>query len=166
MCCVLVVVCDLVPWPGIEPRPPALGVQSLSHWTIRQVPGDLFLWWTLYPGSLAKNLLSINRATPKEASFHTRFRNWNREWIMINILCRIWELLVFFDIHSLPFSYKELSPAAHLPLTFFLFLPKILTLDENIWGLLSQPIHFYRAFVTFLSSISPFFSPSLLNYSR
>ena len=28
---------DLVPQPGIEPRPPALGVQSLSHWTIREV---------------------------------------------------------------------------------------------------------------------------------
>ena len=23
----------LVPWPGIEPRPPALGVQNPSHWT-------------------------------------------------------------------------------------------------------------------------------------
>ena len=29
---------DLVPLPGIEPRPPALGVQSLSHWTTREVP--------------------------------------------------------------------------------------------------------------------------------
>ena len=29
---------DLAPWLGIEPRPPALGVQSLSHWTIREVP--------------------------------------------------------------------------------------------------------------------------------
>ena len=28
---------DLVPQPGIEPRPPALGLQSLSHWTIREV---------------------------------------------------------------------------------------------------------------------------------
>ena len=26
---------DLVPWPGIEPRPPALGVQSLSYWECR-----------------------------------------------------------------------------------------------------------------------------------
>ena len=36
---------DLVPWPGIEPRPLALGVQSLSHWTTREVPflGDLLL---------------------------------------------------------------------------------------------------------------------------
>ena len=24
---------DLVPWPRIEPRPPALGVQHLRHWT-------------------------------------------------------------------------------------------------------------------------------------
>ena len=28
----------LVLCPGIEPRPPALGVQSLSHLTIREVP--------------------------------------------------------------------------------------------------------------------------------
>ena len=28
---------DLVPWPEIKPRPPALGVQSLSHWTTRKV---------------------------------------------------------------------------------------------------------------------------------
>ena len=34
---------DLVPWPGIEPRPPALEAQSLSHWTTREVPG-LFSW--------------------------------------------------------------------------------------------------------------------------
>ena len=32
---------DIVPWPGIEHAPtltPTLGVQSLSHWTTRQVP--------------------------------------------------------------------------------------------------------------------------------
>ena len=29
---------DLVPWPGIEPGPPALGAQSLSHWTTREIP--------------------------------------------------------------------------------------------------------------------------------
>ena len=28
---------DLVPWPGIKPRPPALGAQSLGHWTTREV---------------------------------------------------------------------------------------------------------------------------------
>ena len=29
---------DLVPWPGIEPGPPALEVQNLSHWTTKEVP--------------------------------------------------------------------------------------------------------------------------------
>ena len=29
---------DLVPWPGIEPRPSALGVCSLNHWTTGEVP--------------------------------------------------------------------------------------------------------------------------------
>ena len=28
---------DLVPQPGIKPRPPALGVWCLSHWTTREV---------------------------------------------------------------------------------------------------------------------------------
>ena len=28
---------NLVPWPGMELRPPALGAQSLSHWTTTEV---------------------------------------------------------------------------------------------------------------------------------
>ena len=34
---------ELVPWPGIEPVPPALGVQSLSCWTTRKVSPCLAL---------------------------------------------------------------------------------------------------------------------------
>ena len=34
---------DLVPGPGIEPVPPALGAQSLTHWTTREVPPRLFM---------------------------------------------------------------------------------------------------------------------------
>ena len=34
---------DLVPWPGIKPRPPALGAQSFSHWTTREVSLSVFL---------------------------------------------------------------------------------------------------------------------------
>ena len=33
---------DLVPWPGIEPRSPALGARSLNHWTTREVPNFTF----------------------------------------------------------------------------------------------------------------------------
>ena len=32
----------LVPWPGIEPTPPAVEVQSLNHWTTKEV------WWLLF----------------------------------------------------------------------------------------------------------------------
>ena len=34
---------DLVPWPGIEPRPPALEAQSLNCWATMEVPGGFFL---------------------------------------------------------------------------------------------------------------------------
>ena len=33
----------LAPRPGIEPMPPALGAQSLNHWTTREVPAFFFL---------------------------------------------------------------------------------------------------------------------------
>ena len=35
---------DPGPWPGREPRPPALGMYSLNHCTTREVPGRIFLW--------------------------------------------------------------------------------------------------------------------------
>ena len=39
---------DLVPWPGMEPRPSALGMWSLSHWSTREGPADLILSTTIY----------------------------------------------------------------------------------------------------------------------
>ena len=59
---------DLVPWPGIEPRTPALGAQSLSHWTTREVPYRVFLITKRrdmqegrrkYPGMSALELIHI-----------------------------------------------------------------------------------------------------------
>ena len=38
---------DLAPWPGIEPRPPALGVQSLSHWKHQGSPYPFICWWNI-----------------------------------------------------------------------------------------------------------------------
>ena len=43
---------DLVPQPGIKSRPPALGLQSLSHWTTREVPREGFSrYWMLGAGA-------------------------------------------------------------------------------------------------------------------
>ena len=33
----------LIPWPGMEPSPPALEAQSLNQWITREVPGLGFL---------------------------------------------------------------------------------------------------------------------------
>ena len=40
---------DLVPWPGMEPGPPALGAQSLNHWTTREVPWGCLLMAKPWP---------------------------------------------------------------------------------------------------------------------
>ena len=34
---------NLIPWPGIEPRPSAVKDQSCNHWTTRELPTALFL---------------------------------------------------------------------------------------------------------------------------
>ena len=49
---------DLVPWPGIEPESPALGAQSLSHWTIREAP--LHLFFSCFLWSIISIVLSWN----------------------------------------------------------------------------------------------------------
>ena len=37
---------DLVPWPGIKSGPPALGAQSLSHWTTKSHISGTDIQWT------------------------------------------------------------------------------------------------------------------------
>ena len=47
----------LVPQPGIEHTPPALGAQSLNHWTTREV-----LSWTFWKASLVAQVVKNLRA--------------------------------------------------------------------------------------------------------
>ena len=46
----------LLPWPGIEPMPPAVEAWSLNHWTTTEFPGQSFLSsdgsWSLWASSL------------------------------------------------------------------------------------------------------------------
>ena len=39
---------DLYPQPGVEPRPPELGTQSLSPWITREVPRAALTWGDSY----------------------------------------------------------------------------------------------------------------------
>ena len=47
---------DLVPWPGIEPRSPALGAWSLSHWTTMEVPRTRLFYKSHFLLLVGKNL--------------------------------------------------------------------------------------------------------------
>ena len=38
----------LIPWPGIQPGPMAVKVQSPNHWTAREFPNILFLLFTIH----------------------------------------------------------------------------------------------------------------------
>ena len=55
---------DLAPWPGIEPRPPALGAWRLSHWITREV-----LQWPIFVYNNIVNRCEL-RTQPKIYSFN------------------------------------------------------------------------------------------------
>ena len=55
---------DLVPWPSIEPKPPALGVWSLNGWTTREVPAVGTSNWHPDPGIYLAWPLNMNRCSP------------------------------------------------------------------------------------------------------
>ena len=70
-CGLLVVACmwDLAPRPGIEPGPPALGVQSPTHWTTREVPGISILNRVPREGSTEK-VTSLQRPKGEKGESH------------------------------------------------------------------------------------------------
>ena len=62
---------DLVPRPGIEPRPPALWVRSLTHWTTREVPGHCdFIYLLTYPCNQPISPTLVPDPGPFPALFH------------------------------------------------------------------------------------------------
>ena len=69
---------DLVPWPGIEPWPPALGAWNLSHWTTREVPTLLLL--KSDTKHIARSLWEKTRVGWFEriALKHVYYHMWNR----------------------------------------------------------------------------------------
>ena len=74
---------DLVPWPGFEPGPPALGAQSLSRKTTREVPPCL----TVYPCSVPLYVPSspaiARNAIYVEPSFSSAGGNVAAMWDML-----------------------------------------------------------------------------------
>ena len=50
---------DLVPWPGREPRPPALETWNLNHWAAREVASLPFLIFSGYSYCFSKYFLAV-----------------------------------------------------------------------------------------------------------
>ena len=67
---------NLVPFPGMEPVPPAVGVWSLSHWTTREVPCCVFNWdWVR-----AWRPLESTHWLPSSAPYTCWWKGWGVQW--------------------------------------------------------------------------------------
>ena len=56
--------CNIVPWPGIEPKPPALRVWSLSHLITREVPfGKYFQCLSLFQHLSSWHLIKVSETS-------------------------------------------------------------------------------------------------------
>ena len=128
---------DLVPRPGIEPRPPALGVWSLSHWTTsRKLPDSILFvrisWSPLECGVLSCSIVS-NSLPPvpwtvacqdlwmwdfpgKNTGVGCHFplqRNFPSQWLNLHLLH-----LLHWQAGSLPLFRVWRAPYLSLCLTF------------------------------------------------
>ena len=85
---------NLVPRPEIEPRPLALGVQSLGYWTTREVPQLFFM-------QRDKRVQTVKAAGAKALAFFVSpyrllfflslfegFENWT--WVCLRICSSLW----------------------------------------------------------------------------
>ena len=71
---------DLVPQPGRETGPPALGAWSLTHWTIREVPHPVFLTPCFYHLEILNKFQA--RGLASLVSFCTGSCKWRRQsWL-------------------------------------------------------------------------------------
>ena len=60
----------LVPQPGIEPMPPALGQWSLKHWTTREIPQLDFLNFVLGYSQLTSNIMRVLDKQQRDSGIH------------------------------------------------------------------------------------------------
>ena len=74
---------DPVPQTGIQPRPPALGAQSLSHWTTREVPETVAFWRRWKQAGLSDWLSMKARRREQSAQVRTLVNTceWSSQWL-------------------------------------------------------------------------------------
>ena len=78
---------SLAPWPGIEPKPLAMGAWSLSHWTTREVPLlQLFILELNCAECLwcAQSHLLLTHLQDKTIIFNLFYRWEHRHWSQLS----------------------------------------------------------------------------------
>ena len=131
----------LVPWPGIETVPPAVGTQSLNYWTTREVPGSeplipccftvlsswgltnhhIELWfYSLLSITQKIQIIFFTKASPDESVFKTRYFYLLCQIVGVESSPHIWEVScvgaqVTYALHvSLPLTLQPLrKPISH-----------------------------------------------------
>lgn len=93
---------DLVPWPGIEPRRPALGVRSHSHWTIREVTHCFWVLQivTVLNQPLKQNIINNRRRIAFAGSLNSSVNTCTCMFLHTNIVIGNREIIYFIIIYS------------------------------------------------------------------
>ena len=82
----------LVPWPGIEPGPPALGAWSHSHWTTKEIPQYMLLLQGLGHAILeAHHLPSASWRSGQACGVVWRPANWRTGHVDSSSNLKAWE---------------------------------------------------------------------------
>ena len=103
---------DLVPWPRIESRPPALGIQSLSHWTTRVLTPWTIVSWLLFFHSYIPSLplRELNTETCSRTSTVAKVRSQNGLGQKGLLLCQESHAWFSFSRDSPTLSAYTLNP--------------------------------------------------------
>ena len=123
--------CDLVPWPRIEPRIPALVTQSLSHWTTREVSASVVSWSGCLSNSTHTTFIVMYpRCTPSAVAGHSEEERGvvdpilpTSACILINHFACLWLvnfLVILRDLST--FDGASLLSSSHPCRGFFLLI--------------------------------------------
>ena len=110
----------LVPWPGIEPRAPAVEAPSPNHWTTRKFPSDNFVrqWISNYSQMYSVSwvfflIFSFLHLDPHK--MHTFALGWLVETILFNL----------FSLCHLRCGEGNSFTQTSLGFSLYLFIPQI-----------------------------------------
>ena len=140
---------DLVPWPGIESRSPALAVWSLSHWTTRGVPRPfrLLLQYksfhncsiSFFRVRLPTRMLSVWKYKKTVSLNLFFFDNISSQTTSKCFCWHVCAALCFLEFSNFNFSRVRIKAVSLFYMSHFLFgLPKIVYIKKSVMNYCSS----------------------------